>query len=188
MDALRRHLRIGGHAGAIITECDCPLSLWERELLRRLKKDQMDLAMAKGDSPPLCALAFTAHKQFIRLALEKGYHINAIDVQARGVCRSTALQGAAASDKPKRTMIRYLLEAGADANFQGGYYGTALQAAATSHVDSTKVVEFLLQAGTDVNGTGGRYGTPLQAALFFGNERIAKILIDAGASMAVDEK
>jgi len=73
-------------------------------------------------------------------------------------------------------------------NAEGGYYGTALQAAAASIGKSKEVIELLLRAGADVNGTGGHYGKALQAALHSGHRKIARMLIDAGADVDVEEK
>lgn len=185
-DAVRRHLRVGGSAqDAAVTECDCPSSLWERSLLHKLKREQVDAAdEGEGPNKSMFAAASTGHRQRVERLLRSGIDINAVDVEARGVCRGTALQGAAASQVPQRAMLQFLLdEARADVNAIGGYYGTALQAATTSYADTTEVVEFLLQRGADVNISGGRYGSALQAALYFGNADIARKLIDAGADV-----
>lgn len=48
-----------------------------------------------------------------------------------------------------------ILDAGADINIQGGYYGNALQTA--SLVGDEKVVKMLLNAGADVHTQGGEY-------------------------------
>ncbi|KIK53779.1 hypothetical protein GYMLUDRAFT_178406, partial [Collybiopsis luxurians FD-317 M1] len=50
-------------------------------------------------------------------------------------------------------LVKYLLQAGADVNAQGGFYGTALQAAA--YEGKIGIVKCLLQAGADVNTQGG---------------------------------
>jgi ankyrin repeat protein len=61
----------------------------------------------------------------------------------------------------KETLVRFLVENGADVNAQGGKYGNPLQAAATENVE---IVRYLVENGADVNAQGGRYGNPLQAA------------------------
>lgn len=122
-------------------------------------------------------------EELVKFLLAKG-----ADVNARGGHYGTALQGAAASDESSKEVIRLLLQAGADVNATGGYYGTALQAAAASIAKSIEIIELLLRAGADVNGTGGRYGKALQAALHSGHKKIARILIDAGADIHVEEK
>jgi ankyrin repeat protein len=88
-----------------------------------------------------------------------------------------ALQAAALGEHAD--VVRMLLDAHADVNAQGGYYGNALQAAAFG--GNTEVVRMLLDAHADVNAQGGRYGSPLHAAL--GNSRSDTIhfLLTAGA-------
>jgi len=39
----------------------------------------------------------------------------------------------------------------------------------------------LVDAGADVNAQGGRYGNALQAALEGGHEKVAQVLMNAGA-------
>ncbi|KIW66158.1 hypothetical protein PV04_08359 [Phialophora macrospora] len=193
MDAVRRHLHIGGDQEAVITECDCPLTRRENYMLQQVKGEQVGTALENrrggGDGrASLFAAAARGHLRVIRRRLEQGADINAIDDIVKGVCRGTALQGAVSSPKPQKAMLQFLIEAGANLNATGGYYGTALQAAAAAPVDTKQVVEYLVQIGADVNIPGGRYGSPLQAALFFGNSEISKCLILAGADLAVEEK
>jgi ankyrin repeat protein len=72
-----------------------------------------------------------------------------------------------------------LLEKGADANAQGGYYGNALQAA--SAYGYKEIAVLLLEKGADVNAQGGHYGNALQAALAKGYKEIAVLLLEKGA-------
>ena len=51
-----------------------------------------------------------------------------------------------------RLTMQMLMDAEADVNAQGGYYGNALQAALVKGHD--KVVQILLNAGADVNAQG----------------------------------
>ncbi|OCT47240.1 hypothetical protein CLCR_02254 [Cladophialophora carrionii] len=191
MDAVRRHLRIGGASKAAITECNCPLTRREKYMLHQVKGEQVGSALEKdcaGSHPSLFAAAARGHMPVIRRLLEQGADINAIDDNVKGVCRGTAMQGAASSPTPQKAILQLLIEAGSNLNARGGYYGTALQAAATAPVDTKEVVEYFVQMGADINLPGGRYGSALQAALFFGNTEIAKYLILAGADLAVEEK
>ncbi|EXJ57526.1 hypothetical protein A1O7_07874 [Cladophialophora yegresii CBS 114405] len=191
MDAVGRHLRIGGASEAAITECDCPLTRREKYVLHQVKGEQVSSALEKGSAescPPLFAAAAHGQSPVIRRLLDQGADINAIDDNVKGVCRGTAMQGAASSPTPQKAILQFLIEAGANLNARGGYYGTALQAAAAAPVDTKEVVEYLVQMGAEVSITSGRYGSALQAALFFGNIEIAKYLILAGADLAVEEK
>jgi ankyrin repeat protein/aminoglycoside phosphotransferase (APT) family kinase protein len=92
---------------------------------------------------------------------------------------STALQAASAGGH--ETVVKMLLDAGADVNAQGGEYGNALQAA--SRESHETVVKMLLDAGADVNAQGGYYGSALQAASAGGHETVVKMLLDAGADV-----
>ncbi|KAH0547714.1 hypothetical protein FGG08_000204 [Glutinoglossum americanum] len=74
---------------------------------------------------------------------------------------------------------RLLLEAGADANTQGGRCGNALQAASAQ--GHGQIVQRLLEAGANINAQGGDYGNALQAASAGGHFQIAQQLLDSGA-------
>ncbi|KAH8880198.1 hypothetical protein GQ53DRAFT_615137, partial [Thozetella sp. PMI_491] len=66
------------------------------------------------------------------------------------------------SSRGHLNLVSLFLEAGADVNAQGGYYGNALQAAA--HNGNQAIVHQLLEDGADVNAQGGHYGNALEAA------------------------
>jgi ankyrin repeat protein len=78
-------------------------------------------------------------------------------------------------------VVQLLLEAEADVNAQGGYYGTALQAASFGGYE--KVVQLLLEAEADVNAQGRVYGTALQAASSSGHEKVVQLLLEAKADV-----
>ncbi|CAI6225932.1 unnamed protein product [Periconia digitata] len=78
-------------------------------------------------------------------------------------------------------MVKLLLEKGADANAQGGYYGNALQLA--SFTGCKAIVKLLLEKGADVNARGGYYGNAFQAASFRGYEWILKLLLQNGTDI-----
>jgi ankyrin repeat protein len=60
------------------------------------------------------------------------------------------------SYKGHEQIVRLLVEKGADANAQGGYYGNALQAASSEGHE--QVVRLLVEKGADVNAQDGEYG------------------------------
>lgn len=81
--------------------------------------------------------------------------------------------------------VQMLLEEGADANAQGGWYGSALQdAAATGH---RRNVELLLDKGADINACGGEYDKALYAASCEGQLEIVQLLLDNGAEIDTND-
>lgn len=75
-----------------------------------------------------------------------------------------------------------LMDAGAEVNAQGGYFGNALQGA--SYRGHEKVIRILVNAGAKINAQGGIYGNALQAASHLGYQKVVQMLIDAGAKRA----
>jgi ankyrin repeat protein len=78
-------------------------------------------------------------------------------------------------------VVQMLMDAGADVNAQGGWYGNALQSASAEGHE--KVVQMLMDAGADVNAQGGHFGNALQAASQGGHEKVVQMLMDAGADV-----
>jgi ankyrin repeat protein len=66
--------------------------------------------------------------------------------------------------KAMKTIVKLLLENGAEVNAKGGLYGNALQAA--SYGGNEAIVKLLLENGAEVNAEGGEYGNALQAASY----------------------
>ncbi|KAJ7112578.1 hypothetical protein C8R44DRAFT_882341 [Mycena epipterygia] len=120
------------------------------------------------------AASESGHANIIRLLLEKGADINAVDAK-----HGSALQAASAEGHTETA--RLLLKEGADVNAAGGHYGTALQAA--SYGGSPEIVRILLKEGADVNAEGGTYGTALQAASYIGSLEVVQILLKEGADV-----
>jgi len=77
-----------------------------------------------------------------------------------------------------------LLEAGADPNVQGGFYGTALQAAC--YGSRTGISKLLLEAGANVDLEGGYYSTALIAASLQTNANCVELLASFGAKSSLD--
>jgi ankyrin repeat protein len=82
-------------------------------------------------------------------------------------------------------VVEILLEAGANVNAAGGYYGSTLQAAFFEGADDD-VIKALLKAGADVNRPGRYYYSALQAAAWSGDEKVVQMFLEAGAKVDED--
>ncbi|KAJ5170039.1 uncharacterized protein N7500_002822 [Penicillium coprophilum] len=81
------------------------------------------------------------------------------------------------------SMVRTILDAGADVNVVGGMFGSPLAGAALEgHMD---VVCILLEHGADVNIQGGLYHTPLQAACVERRLDLFNLLLAHGADINI---
>ncbi|RAR13708.1 ankyrin repeat-containing protein [Stemphylium lycopersici] len=128
-------------------------------------------------TPPMYALHLAASagltSSVMRL-LKEGCDIDEIDQSGNTPLYKTSLNG-------HLDIVQLLLDADADVNAQGGYYGNALQAA--SWEGHEQIVKILLNEGAKVNAQGGEYGNALQAASLRGHEQIVKILLNEGAEV-----
>ncbi len=117
---------------------------------------------------------------------QAGEYDNALqaDINVQDEAYGNALQ--AASSRGYETVVRLLLDAGANVNAQGGLYGDALQAA--SNREHETVIRLLLDAGANVNAQGGLYGNALQAASAEGHETVIRLLLDAGANVNAQDE
>jgi len=127
--------------------------------------------------PPLYYMAGLGTTQLVQFLLDRNFEI---DERSRGLF-CFALQAAAASEN--ENTMQLLLNRGADARAQGGYYGSALQAAAAKR--NRSILQLLLEGGADVNAIGGRFGSALTAAAFFGYTEIIRLLLDGGADVNI---
>jgi hypothetical protein len=76
-----------------------------------------------------------------------------------------------------KEVVRRMLDAGIDANEQGGYMGSAIRAASDQgHVE---MVKLLLEYGADVNLRAGRHPSPIVGASL----EVTKLLLDHGANV-----
>jgi ankyrin repeat domain-containing protein 50 len=87
----------------------------------------------------------------------------------------------AAAEANEEKVMWLLLERGADANVQGGFYGSVLQAASFNGHEA--IVRVLLERGAEANTQGGIHGNALQAAASQGNEAIVRALLERGAEV-----
>ncbi|KAE8454432.1 hypothetical protein EG329_000054 [Mollisiaceae sp. DMI_Dod_QoI] len=94
----------------------------------------------------------------------------------------TALQAAAIFSND--TVVKLLLEAGADANDQAELYGSALQAATfNENYDRLPIVRTLVDNGANVNFQGGFYGNALQSAAYANEKEVVELLLEKGADV-----
>jgi hypothetical protein len=119
--------------------------------------------------------AFNGHKQEVNsiLGLDKS------DINTPDDTRTYPVIWASLNGHDRT--VELLLEQGADANAQGGFFGNALQAACDGGHD--KIAQMLLDRGADINAQGGEYGNALQAACFGGHDKIAQMLLERGADI-----
>ena len=82
-------------------------------------------------------------------------------------------------------IAQYLLEYGAEVNWQNEDRGTPLYTAASTN--SMEVVRILLQHGADVNLKGGLHIRPLNIAAYSGYREIVQLLLTHGAEVNPDD-
>ncbi|KAF7587418.1 hypothetical protein BBP40_007258 [Aspergillus hancockii] len=140
------------------------------------------LLLTKGTSPNVSgvmrAAAENGHEHSIRILVANGGDVNAESYEDEG----NALQVAAM--KGDETLIRCLLELGADPNRGGGELGSVLHIAAVNGDES--ITQLLLENGADPNAKGGMYGFALQAAVEEGHGNIIRMLLDNGAEVNLE--
>jgi len=137
-------------------------------------------------TPLLVAAAHDGYADVLRLLIDKGADLKAVDVRG-----SNALHNAAATGNAE--MVRLLLDKGIDANTRDKGDGTALQNAASAA--SPEAIKLLLAKGADpkiANTFGGEVKkgpialtklTPLHLAAPYGPIDQVRALIDAGADI-----
>jgi ankyrin repeat protein len=128
-----------------------------------------------NEMTPIRLAAMSNHDKVLDHFLDKmGMDVDAQDEDGR-----TALYWASELGHDK--IVQMLLDTGADANGQSGWYGSALRAASAGGYDM--IVQMLLDTGADANGQSGWYGSALQAASAGGYEKIVQMLLDKGADV-----
>ncbi|KAF4191983.1 hypothetical protein CNMCM8927_008726 [Aspergillus lentulus] len=121
------------------------------------------------------AAAENGYEDVIRILVANGGGVNAECCEDEGnVLQAAAIKG-------NETLIRCLLELGADSNGIGGELAGVLHIAAVNGDEST--TGLLLENRADPNTKGGIYGFTLQAAVEEGHENIIRMLLDNGADV-----
>jgi ankyrin repeat protein len=78
-------------------------------------------------------------------------------------------------------VARSLINAGAEIDSPGEFWGTALQAA--SLMGNLEMMQFLIEAGANVSAPGLALGDALQAASLYGYEDAVQLLLENGATV-----
>jgi ankyrin repeat protein len=130
-----------------------------------------------------------------------GYMGNLL-ARAIGSCRSEATvqclldHGADANSRPvgfdsllqavarnKESIVRLLLDNGAEINTEGNNAGNAFHAAICARSGGQSLVRLLLERGADIHAPGRWYGSALHAAAEIGDWEVAELLIEKGAEV-----
>ena len=114
----------------------------------------------------------------VKKALATGANVNATDAHGQ-----SALMHAVAGNNP--SIVKLLIDAGADANAMGTVYGKWGQAdhrCVLMFARSAEIVNLLIAAGADVNLPNDEGKTPLMHAAQYHGAAVVKALLDAGAN------
>ena len=133
------------------------------------------------EAAPLYYASLVGLSEPVKMIIEKK-----VDINAKGGYYGNALQ--AALHLEDITIVKALLDHGADVDAIGRF-GTAL--CAFCYAGNYEAAELLLNKGADVDAYGeGRFdhGTALQIASRYGNENIAKLLLDRDAGVNATSK
>jgi len=126
-------------------------------------------------STPLCHIASLRAAQLAKLLLENGALVNELSPGYYGFALAVAARQGSVS------VVKALLDNGADINLQGGDYGNALQSVIVS--ENNAVLQLLLDRGANVNLQGGEFGNAIVAAAAYGEKEAVQLLLDAGAKV-----
>ncbi|THV91512.1 purine and uridine phosphorylase [Aureobasidium pullulans] len=120
------------------------------------------------------------HRDALRIASGVGKHsivLALLDFSVNADACSHALLSAACGGH--KTIVRMLLDAGADINASSGFFMCTALYAASQHAHET-IVRLLLDHGADVDRSRHK---PLHAALRMGYPEIVSLLLESGADM-----
>jgi len=125
---------------------------------------------------PLSAATKHAGQSTVEVLIRRGANVNQLGGKYGTPLQAACCASGSTAKKEAGSVIRMLIEYGADVNASGmGKYGMALQAAA---YHDPKYVDILLSHGADPNVPGGKYGSAVEAARKKGYLRIEKQLLE----------
>lgn len=102
------------------------------------------------------------------------------DIEDRNTIGWTGLLAAVGMSTPSRSVLRFLIDKGADIEAKDNQARTPLMLA-VEHNRPVEVVRVLLEGGADVNITNGKKHTPLDRAVIDQHEELARVLLEFGA-------
>lgn len=117
---------------------------------------------------------------FIKLLVEHGANVN-----SKSIGNSFHQPLDAASWYAKRSVVEYLLVAGASINSNGGRYGNALRAAVAAGAQDIAIL--LIDKKANYKSLDHEYGNLLQIAAFQGLEAVVAKLLDVGVDLTVKD-
>lgn len=148
----------------------------DEELTRRFLDLGVDVNTRSCEGTTALELAAAnSHEVVVKLLLEKGATMES----EPGKNPRSALQAAISGGR--LSLVRILINSGADINTHHAYHGTPLQEAAGLRSDEMAI--FLLQRGAEINTPCGRHGSALQAAAFRGHRALIRVLLAQGADV-----
>lgn len=125
---------------------------------------------------PLAAASKRAAQSTVEVLIRRGANVNQLGGKYGTPLQAACCASGSTAKEEAGSVIRMLIEYGADVNASGmGKYGMALQAAA---YHDPKYVDILLSHGADPNVPGGRYGSAVEAARKKGYLRVEKQLLE----------
>ncbi|SFE72796.1 Ankyrin repeat-containing protein [Paenibacillus catalpae] len=130
---------------------------------------------------PLGYAAHFGHAEVVREMLELGADVNAVShSRVSFIPSNTALHAAIAGERSLE-VIKLLLAHGADTTILDSNGHTCLHSAAF-HDDNLEMIQLLMEHGADVHSAADGGDTPLSLAIQQGNENVASLLREYGAS------
>ncbi|KAF7344146.1 Ankyrin [Mycena venus] len=189
VETVRLLIKHGANVNTKVGDCMTALAAasWKvhgEKVVQLLIEHGADInAEAKSWGSALCAAVNYKNTlidggHIVRLLLQRGANPNGL-----GTHQWTILGLAAQSGW--ESIVRQLLQHGAEVNAKSRAGNVALQAAVLRRGRSLDIAELLIQNGADVNADGGEYGTPLQIALGVpeASRTIVEMLIKNGAEI-----
>jgi len=185
----KRHIPVGcsiwvDRKSSMIHDEDPPIAFNEGLIITAAQARKVDVVLAlvhtAATNDPksftvLLSLAALGNEQALRLFLENG---PVTDINETGGEHGNVLNLAAYLGH--MSIVRVLLERGAEINAVSPEYGNVVEAAAAG-AGSEEVVRLLIDAGADLDAEPGLYGTAVEVATYHGHQRVVNLLVNRGA-------